>query len=95
MRDDDGLADTVDLPADDLRVLIRSEFRLVRWEIDRVPPVPTALKRRNEALPASGRLAGAVDEDEVAQIPRPFRVIQARAPYGSVPPAGIEPAHAV
>ncbi len=92
MRDDDGLAEAVDLSADDLCVLIRSEFRLVGWEIDRVRAVPTALERRNEALPAGGRLARAVDEDEVAQLARPSRVIRARAPYGSVRLAGIEPA---
>jgi hypothetical protein len=77
MRDDDGLTEAVDLSADDLCVLIRSEFRLVGWEIDRVSAVPTALERRNEALPAGGRLARAVDEDEVAQIAGPARVIQA------------------
>jgi hypothetical protein len=94
MRDDDGLANAVNLSADDPCVLIRSEFRLVGWEIDRVRAVPTALERRNEALPAGRRLARAVDEDEVAQIARPSRVIQARAPCGSVPRAGVEPAHA-
>jgi hypothetical protein len=92
MRDDDGLADdAVDLPADDLCVLIRSQFRLIGWKIDRVCTVPTALECRNEALPAGGRLARAVDEDEVAQLARPSRVIQARAPYGSVPPTGFDP----
>jgi hypothetical protein len=54
MRDDDGLTDAVDLSADDLCVLIRCEFRLVGWEIDRVRAVPTAFERRNEALPAGG-----------------------------------------
>jgi hypothetical protein len=92
MCDDDGLADAVDLSADDLCVLIRSEVRVVCWEIDRVGAVPTALERRNEALPAGGRLARAVDEDEVAQIAKPSRVIEARAPSGSVRLAGIEPA---
>jgi hypothetical protein len=82
MCDDDGLAYAVDLSADDPRVLVRSESRLVRWEIDRVCAVPTALERRNEALPAGGRLACAVDEDEVAQPARPVRVIQARPPDG-------------
>ncbi len=85
MRDDDGLADAVDLSADDLCVLIRSEFRLVGWEIDRVRAVPTALERRNQALPARGRLTRAVDEDEVAQIARSSCLIRARAPYGSAP----------
>jgi hypothetical protein len=91
MRDYDGLTETVDLSADDLCVLIRSEFRLVGWESDRVSAVPTALERRNEALPARGRLARAVDENEVAQIAGPSRAIQTRAPYGSVLPASHNP----
>src|SRR5207247_5567564 len=64
----DRLADAVDLSAGDLCILIRSELRLVGWKIDRVRAMPTALERRNEALPAGGRLARAVDEDEVAQM---------------------------
>jgi hypothetical protein len=92
MRDDDGFADAVDLSADDLCVLIRSQFRLVGWKIDRVRAVPTSLERKNEALPPGGRLTRAVDEDEVAQVARPSRVIESRAPYGLVRLAGIEPA---
>jgi hypothetical protein len=79
VRDDDGLADVVDWSADDPCVLIRSEFRLVGRKIDRVRAVPTALERRNDALPTGGRLAGAVDENKVAQIASAPSGIRTRA----------------
>ena len=52
MRDDDWLPDAADLAADDLGVVIRSEFRLTGGEIDRMRAVPAVLERTHEALPA-------------------------------------------
>src|SRR3954469_22922666 len=80
MADEEDVGEVADRGDDLLPVILDRRFRVAQLEVWRTYLVPCLAQRRRDGIPAPAAAAGAVDEDERLQKPRPM---EPRSPSAS------------